>query len=100
MRRTVIPLALIGVLAGAGFASAGPWRRAQPACGPTPVAPAGTFTPLTGRIIGVVPPAPPGRVLGVVPPAPPGRVLGVAGAGVKPTEPLVMPAPKPVPDKK
>jgi hypothetical protein len=101
MRRTVFALALAGVLCGAESASAGPWRRAQPTCGgPVVVAPAGTFAPLTGQVIGVVPPAPWGRVLGVVPPAPWGRVLGVPGAEMKPSEPLVMPAPKPVPDKK
>jgi hypothetical protein len=88
MRRLLSAIAVAAVLGGANTEAAGQWRRVQPTGGCPTVTPSGTFEPLTGRFLGVVPPAPPGRFL----PAP--------GPAPKTTDPLVMPAPKLVPDKK
>ena len=92
MARITFVLAAAGLLAGAGTVAAGPGIGPGGSCGCN-------LSPTWGNTeLG------PGRFLSVPGPsdAPPGRFLSVPAAlpATPDTPPLVMPAPKPVPEKK
>jgi hypothetical protein len=94
MTRITFVLAAAGLLAAAGTVTAGPVIGPSGLCGCN-------LSPTWGN-----PELGPGRFLSVPGPsdAPPGRFLSVPAAFPAPlpaaTPPLVMPAPKPVPEKK